>query len=151
MELGVTLLGVSLILINILLIILIRTYQNTLTYIKKSLGDIYNNGFQEKISYLVINIDKIKYSFKELIDYQKTIVQIDKAIFESLNENINDKNKKVDKSKSDIEYLKDISFNICLIKESLLNFSNDIYNYIILPAKQKKEIEDFNAKPQGTI
>lgn len=29
--------------------------------------------------------------------------------------------------------------------------TNDIYNYIIVPAKQRKEIEDFNAKSQGTI
>lgn len=167
MELGVTLLGVSLILINILLIILIRSYKNDITYIKTGIENIYDKlednrrilrdiklyheNFYQKTSYLVTDINKIKNILNKLIDCYQVLIVINKSISKSLNKNINNKNKKVNESIPDIEYLKDIAINTSLIKEYLLTLGNDIYNYIILPAKQKKEIEDFNAKSQGTI
>ena len=160
----------SIILINILLIILINKYTNAVTYIKTGIENIYDKlednrrilrdiklyheNFKNKTNNLDNDIDKIICYIKTLIDYQKTIIIINKSIFESLNKDINNKsinnkNRKVNKSIPDIEYLKDILNNVCQIKEDLLTLGNDIHNNLIKPA-QRKYIEDFNAKSQGT-
>lgn len=167
MEYGMTILCILLILINILLIILIKTYKNNIKYVKTVIENIYDKiedsrrlvrdiklyteDFHRKTSNLVIDVNKIKNNTERLIDYQKTIIIIDKSILKTLNKNINNKSSKVNKSISDVEHWREILDNIRLIKDDVLMLGNDIYNNIIVPAKQRKEIEDFNAKAQGTI
>lgn len=156
----------SIILINILLIILINKYTNTVTYIKTGIENIYDKlednrrilrdiklyheNFYQKTSYLVTDINKIKNILNKLIDCYQVLIVINKSISKSLNKNINNKNKKVNESTQDVEYLKNIANNVSEIKEDLLTLGNDIYNNIIKPA-QRKYIEDFNAQSQGTI
>lgn len=170
---------VLLISINILLMTLINKYRNTVTYFKTALENIYDKlesnrriirdiklyyeNFEEKTSNSENDMYKIRCYIKTLIDYNKTLITIDKAIFESLNKdknkdnnnkdnnkNINNNNQKVDKSIPHADYLRYIANNVDLIRDSLLSLGNDIYKYIILPAKERKDMEDFNAKAQGT-
>lgn len=151
MQLGIILLGVSIILINILLILLIRSYKNNIICIKSTIENIYYKiednkeilkNIEEKTHNLEIDINNVKCYFKVLIDYQNTIITIDKNIFKSLNKDnnkdnnnkdknkdVNNKNKKVDKSTQDVEYLKNIAYNISILKENFLSLSNDIYKY----------------------
>ena len=142
----------SIISINILLIILINKYINTITYIKSAIEHIYYRiednprilreikiyceNFGKKTSNLEIDINRIKCYIKALIDFQRAIITINRNILVSLNKDnnnkdknnkdINDKNKKVNKYIEDAEYLKDISNNICLMKDSLLSLGNYI-------------------------
>lgn len=139
MEYGIAILSILLISINILLMTLITTYKNTIKCVKRAIENIYDKiedneriikvyyeDFHKKTNQLIIDVNKIKNNTERLIDYQKTIIIIDKSILKSLSKdsnyknindkNINNENKNGNKSKPYIEYLKEISDNICLVK-----------------------------------
>lgn len=117
----------------------------------KNINNKNINDKNEKVNKFIQDIEYLKDISNNICLIKDNLLSLNKDNNEdNNNKNINN-SKKVNESIPHSDYLKNIANNVSILKDSLLSLGNDIYNYIILPAKERKEIKDFNAKSQGTI